>query len=195
MSGESGAQGLDYPWSSQLPSRRGARGHRWQPKQIPAEAMLGCQPGRPDGWQEDCPALGVPPEGQHDSHQAPRRGWGPRERQLSCWKQTDARGDGQWWGLGASRRRGIHGLWLERRKAVGSIWSLAYFTQPISPEVWLPKAPGAVMRGSLAGTRGRGCASGWEATPRLLFFEPILGKGQMAAAALCFFFFFFWWGG
>lgn len=29
--------------------------------------------------------------------------------------------------------------WLERSEAVGWIWSLAYFVQPILPEVWLSK--------------------------------------------------------
>ena len=41
----------------------------------------------------------------------------------------------------ASPRCRIHRLQLERHEAVGWIWSLADFTQPVSLEVWWPKRP------------------------------------------------------
>lgn len=89
-------------WSSRVPSRQGAWGHGGlgQPRQVLAEAVLRRRPGRPDGWQEDCPALGPPPEGQNGFHQAPGLELRPKETTLSpgsrrgCQRWRERRGTG-----------------------------------------------------------------------------------------------------
>lgn len=82
--------------------------------------------------------LGTLPEGEHGLHQAPDLQLQPRgDRHLGRARQG-RRGAGD---QRASPRRGIHRLQLERPEAVGWIWSLADFTQPISLEVWWPECP------------------------------------------------------
>lgn len=77
------------------------------------------------------------PEGEEDLHQTPYlQTAAPRRRSI----------------LGGAQMLEVPGqqlrpktwnfrLWLKRFEAVGWIWSLASFTQPISREVWLPNFP------------------------------------------------------
>ena len=86
-------------------------------------------------------ALKVLPEGENDlprpltSHLQPRGN-------KAFWEEPDEEGrqrrHGQLSGAGELLKDGIHRLWLERSEAVGWIWSLAYFTKPISLAVWPP---------------------------------------------------------
>lgn len=90
-------------------------------------------------------------------------------------------------------------LWLERCEAVGWIWSLACFMQPISREVWLPNfpaehpgheqaLPGCAMPECPAGLAGRvRCAClWWAASVSLLFLHSQLQAADRRVAALWF---------
>lgn len=59
------------------------------------------------------------------------------------WEEPDKEGrhrcHGQLSGAGELPEDRLHRLRLERSEAVGCIWSLAYFTNPISLAVWPPE--------------------------------------------------------
>lgn len=159
--------------------------------------------------------LGILPKGEHDLHQAPHLQLQPwRDKHLGRARQgrrgaRDARDQR------ASPRRGIHRLRLKRPEAVGWIWSLADFTQPISLEVCWPECPHTAGRtrvpskgrenvcASAGATEPAACASlrGEGLHPSICPISswPVSGKGQRAAALCVFWFgrggrfsFFFW---
>lgn len=79
----------------------------------------------------------TPPEGEDDLHQAPHlQTAAPRGRGILGGAQM-LEVPAQQPGPKTRNSR----LWLQRFEAVGWIWSLACFTQPISREVWLPNRP------------------------------------------------------
>lgn len=108
--------------------------------------------------------LGTLPKGEHKLHQAPHL-------QLQPWRDKHlGRARQGWRGAGdqqASPRCGIHRLRLERPEAVGWIWSLADFTQPISLEVCWPECPHRAGKTRVP-SKGREnlCASAGATEPR-----------------------------
>lgn len=148
--------------------------------------------------------LGTLPKGEHKLHQAPHLQLQPwRDKHLGRARQG-RRGAGDTGDQRASPRRGIHRLQLERPEAVGWIWSLADFTQPISLEVCWPECPHRAGRTRVP-SKGREnvCASAGATEPGACVHHcggrgcipaspisswPVPGKGQRAAA-LCVFWF------
>lgn len=160
--------------------------------------------------------LGTLPKGKHELHQAPHLQLQPwRDKHLGRARQG-RRGAGD---QRASPRRGIHRLRLEGPEAVGWIWSLADFTQPMSLEVCWPECPHRAGRTRVpskghenvcacaGATEPRACASlqgeGLHPSISPISSWPVPGKGQRAAALCvfwfgggrggCFHFFFFFW--
>lgn len=111
---------------------------------------------------------------------------------------------------GASRKLGTRRLRLERSEAVGWIWSLACFMQPIFLEVWRPKLPHRARRAhvpsqgcenvcaSVGVTEARMCVFWGHCIPvSLLFLHSQFQAGGQRVAAFCVFWFwvvlFFFW--
>lgn len=152
--------------------------------------------------------LGTLPEGEHGLHQAPDLQLQPRGDKHLGRARQGRRGAGD---QRASPRRGIHRLQLERPEAVGWIWSLADFTQPISLEVWWPECPHRAGRiyvpsqgregvcASAGGNRAEGvCIVGGGLHPSVspVSSRPVPGKrarGRLLCACFGFGGFHFFW--